>query len=233
MKKIVTFSFDDGYKYDFNISEILVKNGLKATFYIATKHSHNPLLPAEIRELSAIAEIGSHTTYHNRLDLMDYNSQKNEIETNKKYLEGIIGKEIKMFCPPKGFYNTTTLKIVKELDFVGMRTTKDFQIKIRDPFQIPTSVQLYPHTKTIFLYHLVKYNPKYLFHFLPHIKELGLENILHVFNKIINKNGGVLHIWGHSWEIEKLDLLEKFKNTIELVSKLNFIPYYNSEIISK
>lgn len=180
-----------------------------------------------------LAEIGSHTTSHNRLDLMDYNSQKIEIESNKKYLEDIIGNKIKMFCPPKGFYNKNTLRIVNELDFIGMRTTKDFQIKIKDPLRIPTSVQLYPHTQIIFLYHLVKYNPQYLFHFLPHIEELSLENILYVFNKIINKNGGVLHLWGHSWEIEKLDLWERLDNFIGCVNKLNFTAYYNSELISQ
>ncbi|MEJ5352680.1 MAG: polysaccharide deacetylase family protein [Melioribacteraceae bacterium] len=230
MKKIITFSFDDGCSEDFKTAELLAKYGFKATFYIANSHSHNPLQPNEIRQLSYLGEIGAHTRNHIRLDKLNYISQKKEIEYNKKYLEDIIGKSVDVFCPPKGYYNKKTLKIIKELGFAGMRTTKDFQIKFNNNYEMPTTLQLYPHKIEIMIYHLIKYNPQYFFFLFPY-KLKSIEQILIFFNKIINLSGGVLHLWGHSWELEMFININYLKSILKLVESFNYESYYNSQLV--
>ena len=231
--KFITFSFDDGFISDFKMAELLEKYGFECTFFIATSHDQGALGTGDIKTLSQISDIGGHTCNHKILSSLERDEQKNEIIDNKKYLEDLIGKEIHLFCYPKGKYSNQTIEVVKASGFWGARTTKCFHYRIQSPFEIPTSLQIYPHTYfTHFRHSLVGKDIKSLKLLIPSFAErLGLiETIQYLANKVY-ENGGVLHLWGHTWELDKLNIWEYFENILSILKDYEFQPINNSDLV--
>jgi len=53
-----------------------------------------------------------------------------------------------------------------------------------------------------------------------------------MFDRAYYADGGVFHIWGHSWEIEKYKMWDELKNVLEYISKHNGVDYLtNGQII--
>lgn len=61
---------------------------------------------------------------------------KRQIEGSKKYLEDLLGHNVPMFCYPKGRYNETIKKIVRNSGFIAARTCdpRDFNLP-QDPYE--------------------------------------------------------------------------------------------------
>jgi len=235
MRINVTFSFDDGCLYDFKTINILQKYNLKATFFVANHHNNVPLDSSKIKELSEYSEIGAHTRNHLDLRTLNYEEQFQEIDYNKKYLEDILGKKINVFCAPFGYYDANSIKIAKELEFTGFRTTLDMNIK-RNGFLIKTTLQLYPHNPKILLYHLIKNNLKMFLGNPFLISRLNFFELFLFFYSYLRQKEeyttDTLHLWGHSWEIENIKYWFTFEKIIKLICEDEFYPIYNSEVKS-
>lgn len=234
-----TTSWDDGSIYDIKLSELLLKYNIKATFYIPIKNSEGrkTLSAKQIREMSQYFEIGAHTYSHVRLTSLPNHIAKEEIKKGKSELENIIGKRITAFCFPGGRYKKIHLQMIKEEGFLFSRTTGFMRIKnIKDINNnlLHTTIQLYPH--------------KPFTYFISAAKRMDIEGFKLIFenfkwchdwnklsrnllykSKIIN---GTFHLWGHSWEIEELNLwgaLESFlKDLVAENDKIIFCT--NSEV---
>jgi Ni,Fe-hydrogenase III large subunit len=62
--------------------------------------------------------------------------------------------------------------------------------------------------------------------------ETDLNKLLELIMKHILTNGGILHIWGHSWEIEKLHLWGVLEEALKRVANLQGARYLiNSQIL--
>ena len=189
-KIIVTTSWDDGRKQDLRILELLDKYNLKGTFYICPNEidvpelkGHMALSPDEIKQISKTQEIGAHTLSHPNLTKLPLNEVESEIKSSKQRLEGILGKEIDMFCYPSGQYNNRIISLVRQAGFKGARTIKRFSLDFsKDPFELSTTMSVTPQNKkrkqdTAFL-------KRYLFYY-----NIRIGTILKVFlflNKSIN-----------------------------------------------
>ena len=102
MKKIrVTTSWDDGLLLDRKIADLLLKFGLKGTFYVSPNNREFPknklLTRTDIVSLSKNFEIGAHTLTHPALTEINADEAKKEIIKSKRYLEKITKKNIKSF----------------------------------------------------------------------------------------------------------------------------------------
>jgi peptidoglycan/xylan/chitin deacetylase (PgdA/CDA1 family) len=75
----------------------------------------------EIVELHRLGHaIGAHSHSHYVLSNETEATQRNEIESNKTYLENLLKKPINLFCYPyggRGTYNDTTIRLVKVAGF--------------------------------------------------------------------------------------------------------------------
>ena len=120
---IVTTSWDDGYKPDLRIVQLLQTYKLKGTFYITP--FLGDLTDLEIKKIDKSQEIGAHSLTHPRLTKISLVEAKKEIKGSKEYLENILGHSIKMFCYPRGEYNEQIKKLVKESGFLGQEQLKD------------------------------------------------------------------------------------------------------------
>lgn len=224
IKIIVTTSWDDGHVLDIKLAELLRKYNIKGTFYISPENreiSQNERLTKEqIVELSKDFEIGAHTMTHPRLSKIDNETARKEIITSKQTLENWLGVEVKSFCYPGGDYKPVHEKIVSDAGFSIARTVKCFSIDAgNNPFEMPTTVHVYHRWLDI----------------IKIIKEVGLLNFISyylnwdnlaiaMFDKVF-KNGGVFHLWGHSWEIEKNKDWVRLERVLKYISNRAKVTY--------
>lgn len=238
-KIIVTTSWDDGDVLDVKLASLLDKYGIKGTFYI-TINRQNRLTDDEIIAISSKHEIGAHTMGHPLLTEIPMEEVEKQISESKNYLEKVTGKQIKMFAYPAGDYNVATVNIVKSHGFKGARTTEDWSCDLpRNAFEMPTSLHVYPHlfrpnakTMRAWLRPLFHNLPKIIRYRLRPTSVLSWQNLaLAMFDRAYAE-GGVFHIWGHSWEVDKYQMWDDLEKVLKYISSHKGVEFKtNSEII--
>jgi peptidoglycan/xylan/chitin deacetylase (PgdA/CDA1 family) len=199
---------------------------LRGTFYVPRDYWGSRLDEKAIRDLGARHEVGAHTLTHRELTALSADEARDEITGSKKWLEDICGKEVPMFCYPRGRFNDATKNLVASAGFRGARTTAMFQTeKPKDPFAMPTTVQVYPFPLRFgagiseILSPLSQRSPGYRSLGVPFYKYNSWEEVTNAaFDKVL-KHGEVFHIWGHSWEIEKYGLWRPLEKVLAHISR--------------
>ena len=151
---------------------------------------------------------------HPRLIKINEREAFNEIMDSKKYLENLIGEDVRCFCYPGGDYNKKIKELVKRTGFSGARTTKRFCFEYPpDPLAYGTTMQAYNNISDVpKILRFSKFNP------LKFYKNLYWEHrAKRLFDYVMNI-GGVYHLWGHSWEIDKRKYWDKLENVLVYIS---------------
>ena len=234
MKKqiIVTTSWDDGHKLDLKLVRLLKKYDIRGTFYISPKNrefrEEDLLSNEEIKKINRDFEIGAHTITHPKLTKIGEKQAFNEIIESKKYLENLIKQKVKSFCYPGGKYNNKIKELVKEAGFIGARTVQRYCFKCpSDSLVFGTTIQTYNNISDILkIFKFSKCNP------LKFYKDLNWEHRAKKMFDYVVKYGGIYHLWGHSWEIEKNHYWHKLENLLVYISNRKNLKYLtNSEMI--
>ncbi|MEK7538397.1 MAG: polysaccharide deacetylase family protein [Patescibacteria group bacterium] len=227
MKKvIVTTSWDDGHVLDLKLAQLLKKYNLKGTFYIAPEcHEILPqdrLSQVQVLALSKDFEIGAHTMTHPDMRLLTDEQIEREISDSKKLLEKWTGGSVKSFCYPSGKYLLKQKQVVREAGFVLARTVRRFSFGfIKDLYEMPTSIHTYDHWLDAWQIALfVRFNPFKFFQYYRHWDNLAIA----MFERV-SENGGVFHIWGHSWEIEKLKDWNRLERVFQHIANKAGVEY--------
>ncbi len=117
----ICLSFDDGFESDYTIvAPLFLKKNIKGTFFITTdflgKNSY--LKISQVKELHRMGmEIGSHSKSHPLLTMLSKEKIKKELLDSKKYLEDIIGDEVKGFSSPGGYYNKAVIDMAFDVGY--------------------------------------------------------------------------------------------------------------------
>jgi peptidoglycan-N-acetylglucosamine deacetylase len=153
---------------------------------------------------------------HPRLTGVDTSEANTEITESKKYLEKLIGKKVVSFCYPGGKYSPINVKQVRKAGYKIARTTKTFKLNMdKNVFETPTSVHAYDHYTDIYkILIFIKFNPIKFLRLYLHWDNLAKE----MFDKVL-ENGGVFHLWGHSWEIHGHKDWNRLEKVFEYISK--------------
>ena len=229
---IITTSWDDGYGLDVRIAELLEKYNIKGTFYIPIRNSERQVMKSNIlTEISNKHEIGGHTVNHIFLNTIGLADAEYEISTCKTILQDKLGKKIDAFCYPGGKFSQRDIELVENAGFLFGRTTKLLHTSFElDQHLMNTSIQVYNHSSAVLTAHCLK--NKFL---LPIVQNYffykGNKNFSGLVEGIMDrllKNGGVLHLWGHSWEIEKYDLWREFEMVLKMLAFHKQISYLNN-----
>ena len=223
---IVTTSWDDGHKLDIRLADLLLRYGIRGTFYIApedfesTKDEH--LTENEMRNLSLRFEIGAHTMTHRSLPKLSQEEALKEIVDSKKYLEQVTGHTVTSFCYPRGEYNKQHVRMVRDAGFLLARTVKRFVLTpATDFFELPTSIHTYDHyLDVIGVFRFVNWNPFRFMHFYRKWDALAIA----MFDTI-QKEGGVFHLWGHSWELESHGDWERLERVLAHIAHKEGVAY--------
>jgi len=190
------FSFDDGAELDVKVASILDDYGFRGTFYVPTNHK---MSLTGLKLISNLHEIGGHTTNHPaNIKLLDDQDLSDEIEQNRRYLHRHTGQAIKKFCYPKGRFDDRIIGAVQRAGFMQARTTEVLQTEVpKNSFEYGTTVHMYNR------------------------KEYGgvdWFDIAHsMFETAKGKEDGYFHLWGHSWEIEKLNYWSQFEELLDYI----------------
>lgn len=221
---IVTTSWDDGHPCDLRLAEALAKSGLPATFYVPLfGENGKPVLGAsDLRSFrSQGIEIGAHTVTHQVLPQLDSAGLLREVCGSKQLMEDQLGEEVRMFCYPRGRYNSKVIDSVQDSGFLGARTTRMFSQSLSfERFEMPTSLQAFPHPPLDYLKNLGKrgnlsglarYFSKYAR--CKNWVDMGKA----MFDDVI-REGGVWHIYGHSWELEEFGLWDQLQEMFSYVA---------------
>lgn len=233
----VTTSWDDGHPLDLRLAELLGSHGLRGTFYVPGRYDGGPVMEAdEIRALHRMGmEIGSHTMNHLVLTKLREDQVLQELSDSKKWLEDLLGEPVVSFCYPKGKFNRMVRAQVVKAGYLLARTTVAFRIECpSNPWLMPTSFQFYPHRRAIHIRHAVREGN------LKGLKDWkrlwGMETNLIRLAERMSENvaaaGGVLHIWGHSWELEKFNLWDRLDEVlIRITEAQRLVAFTNAQVL--
>ena len=199
---VLTTSWDDGHKCDVRLARMLKEHGLRATFYVAPENQEfakqDLLTLPEIRDISQDFEIGAHSMTHRRLPAISEQEAARELSESKAVLEDVTGKEVKVFCYPGGAYTKLHAQLVKDAGYRYARTVQRYMFAVEDPYEAGTSLHVYDHRSD--LWQIARF-----FRFQPINVLRGLKwDFLAkaMFDQVLQE-GGMYHIWGHSWEIDE------------------------------
>jgi peptidoglycan/xylan/chitin deacetylase (PgdA/CDA1 family) len=228
---LVTTSWDDDDRSGLQVAELLNRSRLPGTFYIPTGSlGRDPYFTADdLRKLSAAGfEIGAHTVSHAILTELGRKELDREVGECKRALQQIVGTEITMFCYPKGRFNSAVVSAVQQAGYRGARSTQMLTTSsVFDRFAMPTTLQAYPHNRSNYVRNLVRLRAAgVLLRSVPDLVRFQdwLQLGKAMFDRVLSE-GGVWHLYGHSWEIEKLGLWTQLGEIFEYVSKRSGVEY--------
>jgi len=228
-----TTSWDDGVLLDRKLADILNRRGMTGTFYVCPtqkKKERRLLSEGDIRALATEHEIGAHSKTHPHLSQISTFTARREIEGSKTWVEDITRKPCTMFCYPYGDWNEEVKKIVKEAGFTGARTVEELQFCHRDPFLLPTSLQILPFPRRRGfekIWHWAdplgplrsRYRRLRKLHVPLRSCTSWLKLATYLFHHALTTKQPFFHLWGHSWEIEKYDMWDDLEWFLKMVGE--------------
>jgi peptidoglycan/xylan/chitin deacetylase (PgdA/CDA1 family) len=233
--KFITTSWDDGSPADLRLAELLGKYNLQGTFYVPKQNDeHDVMSERDLLKLSKHFEIGGHTLSHKSLKKASRQEIDFEVNGSFNWLSEILNEHPVSFCLPYGHYNNKCIELIHKSGFRYIRTTE--LLSASDPSLLShTTLQVFQHSRLTYFKHLLKRG---------RFKNLGLwiqggssENhfrLLDYYLDYIHVNGGCFHLWGHSWEIEELQLWNRLELIFKRISNQQGFQYVkNRDLIAR
>lgn len=181
VKRIVTFSYDDGAPQDERLVSLFNKYGVKATFHL-NGGNYADITPEECERLRRRYEgheIACHTASHGWMTEMPAVSAMREVADNRRLLEKIAGYPVRGMSYPSGDGNKEVEHILAACGIVYCRTTAN---ECHAPF------------------------PENFLSWGPTCHHKGAEALIpdfvaHVDDEKTQWKRPLLYIWGHSHEL--------------------------------
>jgi peptidoglycan/xylan/chitin deacetylase (PgdA/CDA1 family) len=227
--RIVTTSWDDGDCADLKLAELLRANRVRGTFYVPINYRKRPLDHSQLRDFASEGfEIGAHGFSHKPLWHLPPAELAQEVGPCKPILEDIIGREVRMFCYPRGRYDASVMRAVQEAGYWGARTVSMLATRSKfSPFEMPTTLQIFPHSPFTYLKNVASSRRlQSVQTCLLQLSRLGswLELGKRLFDAVLEK-GGIWHLCGHSWEIEELGLWDDLCEILDYIGRREGVSY--------
>ena len=218
----LTISVDDGCPLDMKTAGLLDRHGLKATFYVpASNREHEVMTKEQVREISRRFEIGGHTFHHIPLAPLPDSQARSEILDGKRWVEDVTGQPVRAFCYPQGKFTARTAGLVKEAGFIGARTCFFNRSEMpRDLYRWGVSTHAYNHSALVQVRHaLVEANFKGAVDFFR-VHKAARDWETHFLRAVaaVEREGGVAHLYLHSWEIDEQGDWEKLAGVLARVA---------------
>lgn len=235
--RLLTFSVDDGHPLDMRVADLLVKFGLTATFYIPARNPEREVMkPNQVRDLSAVFEIGSHTLTHVELTRVPPRAAWNEIYGSKHWVEDTTSRCSIAFCYPRGKHNRSLATMVLQAGFSGARTVMLNRTDMpRNPGLWGVSTQAHSHSPGVQIRHAIRECNVHGFFKYARVHRFTREWDEHFRHSLdwVEKHGGVAHLFLHSWEIELQHDWSRLASALrEAASRKHFKCVTNGELFA-
>lgn len=213
---------------------------MRGTFYVSTGqlNGESRFTGSNLHTLSRDGfEIGAHTISHRILTDLSPRELAQEVGECKPTLEQMLGREVVMFCYPRGRFDAHVLREVERAGYRGARTTRMLCSNAAFPrFEMPTTVQAYPHGRSNYLRNLARLGGvSALIQSAPDM--IRFENWIQLAKKLFDRvlrDGGVWHLYGHAWELEKLNLWDDLNEVLDYVSGRDGVAYLtNAQLLQR
>lgn len=176
--------------------------------YIPITNPENKVMSSDtIRTIAKDFEIGGHTYSHTWLTQVDEDRMMYELTESKNVLESIVRKEVVSFCYPRGLYDKKVTEKVKESGYKLARTVESLSTTLSRPLEYHPTIYVFDYNLIAKGKHIVAASDRNLA-----TKLLLYGNIFQRWDMIAKRsldyvleNGGIWHLWGHSWEIDRYD----------------------------
>lgn len=204
---ILTTSWNDGHPLDYELAALLAQYGIQATFYIPRHSRRYTITEDSIRQLADRFEVGAQTLDDVELTRLEPRQARQEIVDSKSWLESVTGKECRMFCYPGGKFAPLHAGMVRDAGFLGARTVEflstDFPRFRHGIYEMPTTIHIYPHSPQRYLRNAAKRMLlRNLWAYVTSGWGLEWDELTRLFWNTCSGRGGVLHLWGRSWDLE-------------------------------
>lgn len=221
----ITTSWDDGHVLDFRVAELLTKHGLTGTFYIPQHAQYGTMSPNQVRQLSENFDVGAHTIDHLPLTELPDAEAHRQISESKTYIEQLTGRGCPIFCPPRGWFTKAHLAMARQSGFQAVRTVEMFSLdyprREQDLLIMPTTLQAHPHSRGNHLRNVLKRGAmRNLWLYVRHGGAGCWIDIVEALAQRMVHDGGVLHLWGHSWELESQGQWQRLDQALALLGLL-------------
>ena len=155
------------------IVDVLNAHGVKSTFFVGGCWADDN---AETLKyiLDGGHELANHGYFHKDHKKLSYEKNKEEISLTGVIVKAMCGAELKLFAPPSGSYNETTLEAAYDLDYKVIMWSKD-TIDWRDSDQnlIYNRATKNPAGGELILMHPKKHTLEILPRIIDYYKSLG------------------------------------------------------------
>ncbi len=210
---IVTTSWDDNSGLNLKLASLLSKYEIPGTFYICATNDDQgrTLEESGYEEISRMGfEIGSHGSTH--CDLRRARNLPYELSTSKAKLGSLLGREITCFCYPKNLYDNRVSNAVKRAGYSYARSAHCSIPSVpTDPFRCPVTL------------HASNRSPLQAGKLILMLRSHPLDILdwrrraLSAFYRML-KSGGIWHLYGHSWEIERHGYWSSLREVLSEIS---------------
>lgn len=180
----VTFSYDDGDKADRRLVDIFNNYGMKATFNLIPSRfdGETVVSSGELRSLYDGHEIACHSYSHPHLARLPLTGQSREIALGRLSLERLSGRLVRGMATPYGEKNDDTIVAMKAAGMAYCRNAG-----VSGGLSVPAD----------------------FLDWTPSCHHTGAPAVIEKFrNEWIHQPwqyGGLLFIWGHSFEFDRAD----------------------------
>lgn len=214
----VTTSWDDGHELDTKMASLLADHGCRGTFYVSPLSREIPperrISQSSLVDLSAHFEVGCHTLTHPHLTRLAPAEAAAEIGDGKKAVQDVIGRSVSSFCYPYGAYHPDHVEMVRAAGLRVGRSTRRFSVAASpDPLQMATTTHAARYKRDG--WQVARRGPSPL-------KVIRMWRDWDVLARSVFEeayaHGGVIHIWGHSWEVEQNGDWQRLSNLLDEVA---------------
>ena len=119
--RYVVISVDDGHESAMRAADLLERYGLRATFFLTRERCLKMpgfIHAADIRALCARGfSAGTHGTTHRPLTFLPEEQYLAELAESKRWLEDVIGKEVRYMAAPGGFVNSRVVNLAYQCGY--------------------------------------------------------------------------------------------------------------------
>lgn len=222
MKTVFTTSWDDGHPLDLRVAELLAKFGLPGTFYIPAGAERDVMDGVRMRELAKSFEIGAHTMTHGNLLTMPVAAARSEMAESKQFVEDATGRACTIFAPPGGRFRREHLHLAAGVGFRGVRTVELMSLArpaVHGKVALmPTTLQVFRHSAAHYARNAAKrWRPENMITYFAHVRGADLPRAAEALVAEAIRQGGVFHLWGHSWEIEEYELWGALERILQVM----------------
>lgn len=147
-EKALTLSYDDAVLQDIRLLKIMNENGIRGTFnlnsgFFGTENTlireghlvmHNKVSADEVASLYAGHEVAVHTVTHPNLCVLPDAQVIDEVLTDRKNLEALVGYPVRGMAYPGGAYDDRVIGLLSGCGIVYARavgTTKRFDLPVQ------------------------------------------------------------------------------------------------------